>query len=223
VFCGLLAILSGEGRRLWRRKRQPRRPQTEIGAKEKTMGPIIAAGARICLISDASAREHPGMSLRIQPVRGALLHACRGHYADRLVSLAVFGSWARGTATPASDLDILIVARDLPRSRGKRVKDFAPIEDATEAARRAVWRDYGAPCNLSPVIKTPEEVLAGSPLFLDMTDWCDMLHDSGQFLKTYLDGLRARLARLGACRRPRKGGYYWEYKPDAQPAEVIAL
>jgi predicted nucleotidyltransferase len=35
-------------------------------------------------------------------------------YGERLISLAVFGSWARGTATPASDLDLLVVAEPRP-------------------------------------------------------------------------------------------------------------
>ena len=47
-------------------------------------------------------------------LRDALLNAVRtaalSVYGERLISLAVFGSWARGTATPASDLDLLVVA-----------------------------------------------------------------------------------------------------------------
>ena len=40
-------------------------------------------------------------------------------YGERLISLAVFGWWARGAATPASDLDLLMVAESLPPSRMK--------------------------------------------------------------------------------------------------------
>lgn len=51
----------------------------------------------------------------------AIREATLAVYGERLVSLAVFGSWARGAATPASDLDLLVVAEPLPPSRMKRV------------------------------------------------------------------------------------------------------
>jgi len=160
---------------------------------------------------------------RIQPFRAALLGACRRVYGNRLAAVALFGSWARGTATPASDLDVLIVARDLPPSRRKRVAEFDAVERDTAADRRLIWADFHAASELSPVIKTPEEMKAGSPLFLDMTECCDILWDGDRVLREYLDGLRKRLAELGARRRPRKGGYYWQYKPDRQPSEVVTL
>ncbi|RDD53449.1 MAG: nucleotidyltransferase domain-containing protein, partial [Candidatus Korarchaeota archaeon NZ13-K] len=51
---------------------------------------------------------------------------------DNLISFVVFGSVARGEARKDSDIDILIVARDLPRSRFKRQDLFMEIEEAVE-------------------------------------------------------------------------------------------
>jgi predicted nucleotidyltransferase len=48
----------------------------------------------------------------------ALATACHEVYGPRLVSLAIFGSVARGTARPDSDLDFLIVAEGLPVAKG---------------------------------------------------------------------------------------------------------
>jgi len=39
----------------------------------------------------------------------------RSHLRERLVSVVLFGSVARGDASPASDIDLLIVAEDLPQ------------------------------------------------------------------------------------------------------------
>ena len=139
------------------------------------------------------------------------------------MTVAVFGSWARGTATPVSDIDLLIVGERLPPSRRKRVAEFETVEEATQSIRLAVWEGQNHAPDLSPIIKAQEEVEAGSPLFLDMTDWCRILWDRDDFFARYLAGLRKRLRRHGARRRWAKGGYYWEYKPDLKPGEVIEL
>lgn len=43
--------------------------------------------------------------------------SCEAFYGDRLVSLAVFGSTARGTMRPDSDIDLLLVVDPLPDGR----------------------------------------------------------------------------------------------------------
>ena len=163
------------------------------------------------------------MKERLADFRNVLLGSCLRHYAQRLVSLAVFGSWAREAATPQSDIDVLLVARDLPDGRLKRVAEFEEVETETLVARRNVWPEFKVASEISPVVKTPEEVAAGSPLFLDMTCRCDILFDRDRFLEQYLRGLGARMAALGSTRHARKGGYYWEYKPGIRPAEVVSL
>jgi predicted nucleotidyltransferase len=57
-----------------------------------------------------------------------LLGLIRTEYGDDLVSVAVFGSIARGIARKDSDLDVLIIASWLPRSRRERVQRFLNIE-----------------------------------------------------------------------------------------------
>ncbi len=157
------------------------------------------------------------------PWLSEVVNAIRSVYGTDLVSLAVFGSWARGKATPVSDLDLLVVADPLPVGRGARMKQFTGVDALTAATRRSVWGPEHPPLELSPVIKTPSEVRHGSPLFLDMTEWVTLLIDRDDFLARYLDDLRERMIRNGTERRMAKGGYYWVYKPDAKPGEVITL
>ena len=144
-------------------------------------------------------------------------------YGERLVALAVFGSWARGAATPASDLDLLVVAEPLPPSRMKRVREFRPVADATRTVRSRVWSAEGPEIELSPVFKTRAELAAGSPLYLDMTLWRILLVDREGMLESFLAGLRRRMDSLGSQRLPFKGGAYWDYKPDFRPGEVVEL
>lgn len=153
----------------------------------------------------------------------ALRAAVVAVYGERLTALAVFGSWARGTATPESDLDLLVVAQSLPPSRMKRVREFRPVEAATETDRGLVWGPHRPAIELSPVLKTPAELAAGSPLYLDMTLWCVVLFDRDHLLGDYLAGLRARMKALGSTRKTFKGGVFWDYKPDFRPGEVVEL
>ncbi len=153
----------------------------------------------------------------------AVREAAVATYGERLISLAIFGSWARGAATPASDLDLLVVAEPLPPSRMKRVREFRRVADATRAARSRAWSDQGPEIELAPVFKTPLELAAGSPLYLDMTLWRVVLADRGGMLETFLEGLSGRMRKLGSRRVPFKGGVFWDYKPDFQAGDVVEL
>jgi hypothetical protein len=154
----------------------------------------------------------------LDEVRQALIR----HYGNRLVAVAVYGSVGRGTPRADSDVDLLIVARELPRGRMRRVDEFLPVEASVEAALRAVNPD-GPPVMLAPVFKTPEEAEYGSPLFLDMTEDARLLHDPDGFLARRLDQLRARLVELGSRRIWRGNAWYWDLKPDFKPGEIITL
>ena len=149
-----------------------------------------------------------------------LLAACRQHYGARLVSVAVFGSVGRGTPHPDSDLDLLIVAEGLPDGRLARALDFQVVE-ATLVPDLAEAHAPGLAPELSPVFKTPAEVEAGSPLFLDMIDDARLLYDRENFLRDALAAFQARLRRLGARRIWRGNAWIWDLKPDYKIGEVF--
>ncbi len=153
----------------------------------------------------------------------ALREATVATYGARLVAVAIFGSWARAAATPASDLDVLVVAGPLPPSRMKRMREFRPVIDATREVRCRYWSDEGPEIELSPVFKTGPELAAGSPLYLDMTLWRLILVDRGGTLESFLAGLQARMRALGARRVPFKGGGFWDYKPDFRAGGAVEL
>lgn len=155
-------------------------------------------------------------------ILAALLNACRQHYGARLVSVAVFGSVARGTMRPDSDIDLLLVVDGLPAGRMNRVREFMPVEEAVSGVLAAAEKD-NIHTSLSIVFKTPEELQRGSLLFLDMTDQAVILYDKENILRNYLDDLTRRLKAMGARRIYRRGGYYWLLKPDLKPGEKIQL
>jgi uncharacterized protein len=145
-----------------------------------------------------------------------LTKLCQKHYGEKLVSLAVFGSVGRGTARPESDLDFLLVVNELPVGRIARVKDFASIETALGSIAKAHL-------DLSPIFKTPKELLSGSLLLLDMTEDALILFDRDDFFKLVIKDLKERLKRLGAHRIWQGNTWYWDLKPDYKTGEVFEI
>jgi hypothetical protein len=148
--------------------------------------------------------------------------ACEAHYGSRLVALAVFGSVGRGTPQPDSDVDLLLIAEGLPNGRLPRMAEFQAIETAVEPGLAEACGE-GLHPSLSPAIKTPAEVLAGSPLLLDMTEDARILYDRDGFLQRAFTDLKFRLERLGARRIWRGKAWYWDLKPDYTPGEVFEI
>jgi predicted nucleotidyltransferase len=134
-------------------------------------------------------------------------------YGDRLISLVVFGSVGRGTMRADSDIVVLLIMDPLPKGRLKRMAEFEVVESRMSPVLDQACRD-GVNTRFSPVIKTAEEVRAGSPLFLDMVDDAKILFDRGDFFRSEMNALRQRLARLGAKRIWRGNAWYWDLKPD---------
>ena len=165
--------------------------------------------------------RRPGIG-HFRSVLAAVLTACKEHYGTRLVSVAAFGSVGRGTPRPDLDVDLLIVAEGLPPGRIARVADFRAAEDAVVRVLAEAEAGEIRPF-LSPVFKAQAEVQHGSPLFLDMIEDVQLLHDRDDFLRRTLDRLRTRLEELGARRIWRGSAWYWDLKPDYRPGEIFEL
>lgn len=148
--------------------------------------------------------------------------ACKKFYGDDLVCLAVFGSVARNTQTFQSDIDVLLIVSGLPDGRMNRIDRFTTIEAELLPAMEQV-RENGWNVELSPVIRTPEEVRGGGYFYLDMVDDALILYDKDGFFANYLQELKKRLNEYGAQKKRWKGGYYWDVKPDHKPGEVIRI
>ena len=151
-----------------------------------------------------------GMLLSFDRLVSDLGEAVKTYYGPRLTSLAVFGSVARGTPGPISDLDALIIADPLPRGRIGRVEEFEGVE-ASLTGRLEELKRAGVDARISPVFRTPTEVLQyGGPIFLDMTEHVIILHDRRDFLRDYLARLKTGLAAKGARRLSWRGVSYWD-------------
>jgi len=159
---------------------------------------------------------------KIEELQQIILKEVKSLYKDDLVSFVVFGSAARGTYRFDSDLDVLLIAENLPRGRIKRVTQFMAAEEKIEPSLRSLQKD-GINTFISPVLKTPREAEMGSPLFLDMVEDALILYDRNGFFFKILERLRQRLKELGARRVWQGNAWYWILKPDYKPGDVIEL
>lgn len=158
--------------------------------------------------------EHPF----IDTVRRAL-ERC---YGDRLVAAALFGSVARRTARPDSDVDLFIVAAGLPRGRRARLATFDAVDREVASPRRMLAAE-GLLTEVLPVLRTPEEIRTATPLMLDLTEDAFVLVERDGSLARALDDLRARLRRVGARRVFDAEGWYWDLKPDYRRGEIVEI
>ncbi|MFW6180901.1 MAG: nucleotidyltransferase domain-containing protein [Spirochaetota bacterium] len=159
---------------------------------------------------------------RFEQLVQALVSEIKCVYQGRLVSVVVFGSVGRGTQRFDSDVDILVVAENLPRGRIRRIEEFEEVERKVEPQLEAL-REEGIHSRVSAIIKNPQEAEAGSPLFLDMVEDARILYDREGFFGSRLDRLKKRLDELGAKRVRRGNAWYWDLKPDYRPGEIIEL
>lgn len=151
-----------------------------------------------------------------------LLAETKAFYREDLISFVVYGSVARETYRFDSDVDILIIAKNLPRGRMKRVAQFMQIEEKIEPYLKELGKNQ-IQTFISPLLKTPEEAERGSPLFLDMVEDAKILYDKNNFFTNILSQLKKRLKALGARRVWQGNAWYWILKPDYKPGEIFEL
>jgi len=151
-----------------------------------------------------------------------LVKLLRARLGDRLISIVVYGSVARGTARKDSDIDLLVVAEGLPKSRMKRQQIFLEVEEGLNSVVEELW-SKGVHVDFSPIMLTPEEASKIRPIYLDMVEDAVVLYDKDMFFETILERLRKRLKELGAKRIWVGDKWYWMLKPDIRFGEVVEI
>ena len=162
------------------------------------------------------------LSRTLRKVAEEYVEGLRADLGDALISAALFGSVARGQATPYSDIDLFIVVSDLPAGRIARLERIRTADKRIEV-RLNDLRARGIYSDVCSILKTPEEAVRVRPLYLDFVEDAIIFHDRDGFLAGVLRRLKRRLKELGSVRRKMGIFRYWELKPDFQPGEIFEI
>lgn len=147
-----------------------------------------------------------------------------GKYGEKLVSVVVFGSVARGTARADSDVDVLVVSEGFAGSLASRVGELLEVEHKTQVGDELRWLSRkGILAHISFHPYTPDEMKYFRMLFLDLVADGITLFDEGGFFESLRVRFRALLDRMNAERRfISRDKWFWVMNPEAQLGVVEA-
>lgn len=147
-------------------------------------------------------------------------HTLRG----QVVSVILYGSVVRGTAKLNSDVDLLLILKEVPSQYWKRLQPLLPI--LRQLKKEPSWKkleEQGVNPSLSLLVLSLEEAKENRYLYLEMVEEALILVDREGFFHGKLESIRQRLRELGARKVRRNGDWYWDLKPDMKPGEKIVL
>ena len=134
-------------------------------------------------------------------VLGQAVEALQRGLGDRLISVVLFGSRARGEAREDSDWDLLVLARDLPSRLFQRHRVLKQMLPAAERGR------------LSLLAKTPQEFEASLPaLYLDIALDGIVLYDPKLYIADKLVALRQLIGQKGLHRERAGRDLVWRWQ-----------
>jgi predicted nucleotidyltransferase len=147
-------------------------------------------------------------------------------YRERLVSIVLYGSVARGKAKRESDIDLLIILEDAPSNYHRRLDSVLKVKEWLEAEKvyqRLTKKLNKEPC-LNFLILSREEAAQNRYIYLDMVEDAKILYDKEIFFANRLKMMRKRLKELNSRRVWLSDEiWYWEIKPDLKIGEAFKL
>jgi predicted nucleotidyltransferase len=125
----------------------------------------------------------------LSKVLDEFLQKCKEKFGDDLISIILFGSYARETATEYSDVDLLVIAKNLPKRRIDRHKVLRDI------VLEFIYR-YGI--NISPILIEPRDLSPKdiNPLICGILTGYKIIYDKNNFWKNYLERIKPIIKRI---------------------------
>jgi predicted nucleotidyltransferase len=166
--------------------------------------------------------NHAGASERLYQLALEYSKILRQLLGDELISVVLYGSVARGSAAARSDIDLVIIVKNLPAGQLKRKEILDGADKEIDPVLEGLRRD-GIEASFSRILKTPDEASSVTPLYLDFVEDAILLFDRDGFFDSILSRLRQNLRSLGSRRVSTGRILYWDLKPDYKAGERFSL
>jgi predicted nucleotidyltransferase len=141
------------------------------------------------------------MNVQLHKELAPLVEGLKYGLSQTLWGLVLFGSVARGEAKESSDLDLLLVADDLPEKFTAR----------TRYLRGMLPSDLRG--TVSFIAKTRAEFEAGFPsYYLDLALDGIILYDREEYLRKKLAHIRELMQTAGLTRQRAEDGFSWQWQ-----------
>ena len=131
-------------------------------------------------------------------------------YGDKVVALGLFGSLARGEATPKSDVDVIVIVRGWERSLERRYRIY-------EVLRKHTKRDVTI---IDVSLRVAQELMKGrrslTATMLNILYDCIIIYDPEEVLANMIEIVRDYVKREGLVRYKVGRCYGWMRK-DGKP------
>jgi len=127
----------------------------------------------------------------IEPILDYILSESIGNWGERLISVVMFGSFARGNAHKHSDIDLLVIVDNLPKDWRER--------GAFELSLERIGLKWSIP--LQVILVEPEEVSLAinsiSSLLLEIREGYYCLFDREGFFRSEMKRLEEEMIKRG--------------------------
>lgn len=151
-----------------------------------------------------------------------LLEQAKDAYADNLLGILQFGSTVDSYLKNDTDIDLIIVLKQLPPRRRDRYDIFFSIEDRLQEQLKKL-QTRGHSLYFSPIFRDEKRIRAFSPLLLDITEKSKILYDPQNILQQAIDKTRDWIIKSGAYKRQRGLKWFWVLSPNHVPGQINNL
>src|SRR2546425_9333617 len=138
-----------------------------------------------------------------------------------LLGVWLFGSVARGEARPNSDVDLLVVARNLKGNKSQMADAISSVVDVR--SERDFFFRNGFVTDISFYPITEEELGRFYPIMLDVLDHGIVLYERGEILNKTARSMKEWLSRMRVRKVTLKRGWMWLLPPDLKVAEPVGV
>ncbi|EHP88516.1 nucleotidyltransferase domain-containing protein [Methanotorris formicicus] len=125
---------------------------------------------------------------KLNKILNEFLEKCKEKFGDDLISIILFGSYARGSATKYSDVDLLVIANNLPKRRIDRYKVLR------NEILHFIFK-YGV--NISPILIEPRDLSPKdiNPLIYGILTGYKIIYDKNNFWRNYIEKIKPIIKR----------------------------